>query len=300
MMYVGRFAPSPTGPLHLGSLFAAVTSYLDARAHHGTWLVRMEDIDSPREVPGAADTILTQLETHGLNWDGPVLYQSRRIPAYREAWHQLRADGLVYPCNCSRKRLRHLEGIYDGRCRTKTAPGQDDIPCAWRVRTDIADRVHWNDLFCGPQQFDLKQTIGDFIVLRKDGLFAYQLAVSVDDAFQSITHVIRGGDLLDSTPRQLHLLQLLSSPAPRYGHTPILTDSSGLKLSKQRFAPAINPASAQDNITRCLGLIGLTPPTSSLGAPASELLQWAAENWHRNVLKTGESGKKTPASIAVD
>lgn len=222
-MIVGRFAPTPSGPLHFGSLVAAVASYLDARSRGGRWLVRMEDIDTPRVVPGAADDILETLERFGFEWDGPVLYQSTRIDAYREALEQLKRAGAVYPCSCS---------------RTTTAPCTCTSGPRWRVR------------FPGD----------DFTVLRADGIFAYQLAVVVDDAYQGITDVVRGADLLDSTPRQIHLQKLLGFPTPRYVHVPVVTNEKGEKLSKQTLAPALDVNAAPELLKAALRFLGQNVP----------------------------------------
>ena len=224
-MRIGRFAPTPSGPLHFGSLVAAVASYLDARAAGGRWLVRMEDIDTPRVVPGAADEILWTLERFGFEWDGPVLYQSTRIEAYREALEELKRGGFVYPCSCSR--------TTSARCVCTSGP-------RWRVR------------FPGD----------DFTVLRADGIFAYQLAVVVDDAFQGVTDVVRGADLLDSTPRQMHLQKLLGLPTPRYVHVPLVTNEKGEKLSKQTLAPALDVEDAPAALVRALRFLGQQSATA--------------------------------------
>jgi glutamyl-Q tRNA(Asp) synthetase len=229
--YVGRFAPSPTGPLHFGSLVAAVASYVDARAAGGRWLVRIEDVDEPRTVPGAADSILRCLEAYGLDWDGPVVYQSRRKELYREA---LRGLGLhVFPCGCSR-----VSGIYPGTCREGLLPGRE--PRCWRLRVD--ERVvEFQDRILGRQRDALAETTGDFVLLRADGFFAYQLAVVVDDQEQGVTDVVRGEDLLESTGRQILLQRLLGYRTPRYAHIPVVRDASGDKLSKQTKAPPVDP-----------------------------------------------------------
>jgi glutamyl-Q tRNA(Asp) synthetase len=216
----GRFAPSPTGPLHFGSLVAAVASYLDARAQNGRWLVRMEDIDTPRNVPGADADILRTLEAFGFEWDGPVLYQSTRTEAYREALEQLKQTGAVYPCSCTRTTT--------ARCVCKSGN-------RWRVRFED----------------------DDFTVLRADGIFAYQLAVVVDDTFQGVTSVVRGADLLDSTPRQLHLQKLLGLPSPVYRHVPLVVNESGEKLSKQTLAPALDVTRAPELLRDALRFLGI-------------------------------------------
>lgn len=235
MPYIGRFAPSPTGPLHLGSLVAAVGSYLHARAHNGQWLVRMEDVDEPRTVRGAADGILCTLEAHALHWDGPILYQSTRKDAYQAALDTLKQSGQAFPCACSRRNL--IDGAYPGTCRNGLPPGK--TARSWR--------------FSGA---------GDFILLRADGCFSYQLAVVVDDAHQGITDVVRGEDLLDSTPGQIALQKALSLPTPRYAHLPIVRNERGNKLSKQTHAPALDSSRAPQNLQTALAFLGLNvPPT---------------------------------------
>jgi glutamyl-Q tRNA(Asp) synthetase len=233
--YIGRFAPSPTGPLHFGSLVTAVASYLDARAHRGRWLVRMEDVDQPRCMPGADAAILRTLGAFGFQWDGPVLYQSTRTGAYREALEHLRRKGAAYPCSCSRKEVGDLP--YPGTCR---AGVQDPArPPAWRVRFDSPE--------------------GDFVIRRADGVFAYQLAVVVDDAAQGVTDVVRGADLLDSTPRQIRLQQLLGYSTPRYVHVPLATNADGEKLSKQTLAPPLNSAQPEKELRAAMRFLGLDP-----------------------------------------
>lgn len=297
--YVGRFAPSPTGPLHIGSLFAALASYLDAQAHKGKWLVRMEDIDPPREIPGAADTILRQLEQHGLHWDGPVLYQSQRSTAYQQAIQTLADTGLIYPCVCSRARLRALGGVYDGYCRPATNrplkrshKTNELSSSAIRISVQYEGKINWQDLFQGPCSDDLTKSAGDFVIVRRDKLVAYQLAVCVDDADQGITHVIRGGDLLASTSRQRYLLKRLGLKAPIYGHVSVLNNRLGNKLSKQSFAPAIPGDAPEANLKRCLALLGMTLPRDIWHAPARELLLWAIKCWQRATVPT--------SSIQVD
>jgi glutamyl-Q tRNA(Asp) synthetase len=267
--YRGRFAPSPTGPLHFGSLVAATASYLDARHQQGTWLVRMEDLDKPREQPGAADDILRVLERFGFGWDGPVLYQSARTEAYREALERLKADGRVYPCGCSRKDL--IEERYPGTCACGLPPGKS--PRAWRVRVEG----------------ELVDAVGDFVVRRADGIFAYQLAVVVDDAFQRITDVVRGADLLDSTPRQTFLQRLLGFPTPRYLHVPVALGAGGQKLSKQTGAPPLRAEHAAKELATALAFLGHAPPVELTGAPPEELWRWAIAAWNPARLPTADS-----------
>lgn len=248
--YRGRFAPSPTGPLHAGSLVAALASWLDARAHEGEWLVRMDDLDQPRTVPGAAASILETLTAFGLKPDGDVIYQSRRHDAYRRAFDTLREIGLVYPCGCTRKEIadsathvreRGEESIYPGTCWNGLRPGR--APRAWRVRVADAE-VKFIDRACGEIRHSLGRSTGDFVLLRADGQWAYQLAVVVDDADAGITHVVRGVDLLGSTPRQIFLSQHLGLQQPIYLHVPVVANAEGEKLSKQSGASALDTSAA--------------------------------------------------------
>jgi glutamyl-Q tRNA(Asp) synthetase len=241
--YRGRFAPSPTGPLHAGSLAAALASWLDARAHGGAWIVRIEDVDPPREVPGASREIVRTLARFGLESDEPVVFQSRRGALYEDAFARLRAAGLVYACSCSRKDVeaasqaaRVKPGVYPGICRER--PAQERARAAWRVRVPDAT-VAFDDRAYGRYAQRLARDVGDFVVRRADGPWAYQLAVVVDDAAQGITDVVRGADLLDNTPRQIFLQHALGLPTPRYLHVPVVTNAGGEKLSKQTGARAL-------------------------------------------------------------
>ena len=235
--YRGRFAPSPTGPLHLGSLVAAVGSWARARSQQGAWIVRMEDLDPPREVPGAADDILRTLTAFGLESDEPVIYQSRRDDVYRQAFDVLEDHGDVFSCWCSRADLEAFNGIHPERC--VAAPDESRAP-AWRVRVP-RESIAFVDLNQGPQQQNLRDDVGDFVVLRTEGWFAYQLAVVVDDARQAISEIVRGVDLLDSTPRQIYLQRRLSYATPRYLHLPLVMGDDGRKLSKQDRARPVDP-----------------------------------------------------------
>jgi glutamyl-Q tRNA(Asp) synthetase len=279
--YTGRFAPSPTGPLHFGSLIAALGSYLDARANRGRWLLRMEDLDPPREQPGAADSILRTLEIFGLEWDGPVLYQHTRLDAYQTAIDELLKTGTAFPCACTRSEIADsgligLEGpVYPGTCRD----GLGDRPArAIRVRVNPGP-VNFEDTLQGGCSQNLEQEIGDFVIRRADGYFAYQLAVVTDDAFQGISHVVRGADLLLSTPRQIHLQNLLSLPIPIYTHLPVAVDAHGQKLSKQTGAGPIQTTDPASTLFEALGFLSQTPPAELKNSPVRELLDWAISHW---------------------
>jgi glutamyl-Q tRNA(Asp) synthetase len=281
--YRGRFAPSPTGPLHFGSLVAAIGSYLQARHQGGAWLVRMEDIDPPREVPGAADTILRTLERYGFEWDGPVLYQSSRHEAYHEALGQLRRAGRSYRCNCSRKaiseqaqRLGLPLGVYPGSCRT--AAISDQQRHAIRLLSPEGS-ISFTDGIQGHFSQQLEQEVGDFVLRRADGLIAYQLAVVVDDAYQEITEVVRGSDLLDNTPRQIALQQALGVQPPGYLHLPVVLNAQGMKLSKQTFAPALDLDQPLPALWQGLDFLGQRPLTELLQGDLASLWRWAIENW---------------------
>jgi glutamyl-Q tRNA(Asp) synthetase len=275
--YVGRFAPSPTGPLHFGSLVAAVASWLDARAAGGRWLVRIEDVDTTRSVPGAADRILRTLEAFGLAWDGEVAYQSHRGDLYEAALQRLRAQGYVYGCRCSRREIADsgmtgLEGaIYPGTCRRMGLSGQG---LAERMIAP-SEPVGFVDRAIGAVTQDIAREIGDFVVKRRDGLFAYQLAVVVDDALQGVTDVVRGADLLWSTPRQIALQRALGFPTPRYLHFPVVTNAAGEKLSKQTGAEAVDPREAVALLRHALSFLG--QPDADGGDPGAILAQAARQ-----------------------
>ena len=274
--YCGRFAPSPTGQLHMGSLLTALASWLDARAHGGRWLLRIEDLDPPREEPGASAAIIDELRRHALHWDGELMYQSARADAYREALEQLRRRGLVYPCDCSRSRIRAMGEVYSGLCRTRAdAPAP---PFAWRVKVED-EEIGFEDAIQGHFAQHMDREVGDFVLLRKDGLFAYQLAVVVDDAAQGITHIVRGSDLLDSTPRQIHLQRLLGYPGIAYAHLPVLVNESGQKLSKQNLAPPLAGLEPRENLLGCLRLLQQAPPPTGERGSCEAILDWARRHW---------------------
>jgi glutamyl-Q tRNA(Asp) synthetase len=291
--YIGRFAPSPSGPLHAGSLVAALASWLDARAHGGTWLVRIEDVDGPRTAPGAESEILCQLQALGLVPDAPPLRQSERGALYAQALQQLRDADLAYPCGCTRRAIerelaalgqpamRGAEVVYPGTCRPDNGGLNGKPARAWRLRCTVDNsdvRIAWHDRRLGEQQQDVTHAVGDFVLQRADGPWAYQLAVVVDDAEQGITDVVRGEDLADNTARQIHLQGLLGLPTLRYLHTPLLRDARGEKLSKSNGATALDvrdPLAALRNAAAVLGL----PPLE--GAALNDGLHHAVQVWRR-------------------
>ena len=282
MKYIGRFAPSPTGLLHIGSLLTAVASYADARFHSGKWLLRMEDLDPPREMQGAADNILFTLEKFGFEWDGEVAYQSQRHAFYRDALDDLRVRNLVYPCDCSRKdwhekaRLGADGFVYNGACANKKIFRQPEKSPAWRVR--VPDEIiEFDDEIVGYYAQNLAHDIGDFVLLRADGFWAYQLAVVVDDAAQGITHIVRGQDLLVSTPRQIYLQRCLNAPTPHYAHLPLLTNKLGQKWSKQTRADAIDVNQAAAQLRQVMNYLNI-PAAPDTNQP-HDLLNWTVANW---------------------
>ncbi len=291
LRYTGRFAPSPTGLLHAGSLVAALASWLDARAHDGQWLVRIEDVDTPRCVPGADKSILQQLAACGLLPDGPVLWQSQRGSTYEAALQTLIDKGWAYPCGCTRKEVevmqagtvaRHQAAVYPGTCRA----GLNGKPArAWRLNVQavqtalcLPEVTHWQDQRLGPQQQNVRAEVGDFVLRRADGLWAYQLAVVVDDAAQGITHVVRGEDLADNTARQIVLQHALGLPTPQYLHTPLVLGANGEKLSKQNGALALDlqtPQAALSALQNAAQVLGL-PPVPAPCTTAQALEKWTA------------------------
>lgn len=273
--YVGRFAPSPTGRLHLGSMVAAVASWLDARAHGGQWLVRMEDLDPPREVAGAADDILRTLEGFGLTWDGPVVYQSKRHEKYRAALDDLVQSDAAFGCACTRKILAEANGleVYPGFCRSGLPPGV--AARSWRFKMPEGPALTWQDRIRGRQSVN-RDDVGDVTVLRADGHWAYHLAVVVDDAEQGVTDVVRGADLLHATSAHLALQQALDLPSPRYAHVALLTNDLGQKLSKQSRAEPVNPQKARIVLETVFAHLGL-PHVE--GAQPQDMLNTALPHW---------------------
>ncbi|AZD31842.1 tRNA glutamyl-Q(34) synthetase GluQRS [Pseudomonas chlororaphis] len=273
--YIGRFAPTPSGHLHFGSLVAALASYLDARAVGGRWLLRMEDLDPPREEPGAQAAILKALESYGFEWDGEMVRQSERHAAYAEVLDRLFNQGLAYACTCSRKQLEPYHGIYPGLCRN-AGHGQEDAAIRLRVpelEYRFTDRVQ------GEFRQHLGRDVGDFVIRRRDGLYAYQLAVVLDDAWQGVTDIVRGADLLDSTPRQLYLQELLGLPQPRYLHVPLITQPDGHKLGKSYRSPPLAADQATPLLLRALRALGQKTDSEMVHANPREVLSWGIGHW---------------------
>lgn len=286
---VGRFAPSPTGPLHFGSLVAAVGSFLDARAGGGQWLLRIEDVDTPRMVPGMADAQIAALTAYGFQWDGPVLRQSERSVLYQAALDRLVAAGLAYPCTCTRSQISATPGVrqgvdgwvYPGRCHEWQMGMPVPANAAWRFRVP-AGIVGFDDRIRGRVAQNLQKDVGDFPLLRADGCFTYQLAVVVDDLTQGVTDVVRGADLLDSTPRQIALIRALGGEVPTYAHLPVVTNDAGEKLSKQTAAPAIPVIDESGRVSmlwQALVFLGQQPPTELRDAGQASLWGWALTHW---------------------
>jgi glutamyl-Q tRNA(Asp) synthetase len=281
-IYRGRFAPTPSGPLHFGSIVAAVGSYLEARTRGGEWHLRIDDLDPPRVAPGATDSILRCLEQLGFEWDGPVIYQSQRTPAYHAALHQLCQRGLVYPCACTRKEIAEharigVEGpVYPGTCRQGMPPGREARTL--RLLTTEA-RVQFDDAVLGPQVRDIERDAGDFVLYRADGVFAFHLASAVDDGELAMTDIVRGADLLESSGRQIYVMRLLGLPAPHYAHLPVALNARGEKLSKQTHADAIDPREPGRVLVSALHFLGQSAPEQLSGESTRVLWDWATTNW---------------------
>jgi len=309
--YRGRFAPSPTGPLHFGSLVAAVGSYLDARAAGGRWLLRIEDVDTPRNVAGADADIRHVLAALGFEWDGELPLQSSRLERYREVLDRLCRTGDAYPCACTRREVADsrlgtsVDGgaVYPGSCRNGLPPGRDAR--AWRLRVPDA-RIAFDDRVQGSVGHNLEREVGDFVLLRADGQFAYQLAVVVDDADAGITDVVRGADLLDSTPRQIWLQQRLGVATPRYAHLPVATNTAGEKLSKQTLAPAVSGGAGTGLLAAALRFLGQPVPDDAERWPSVEFWPWAIGHWSITAVPRLRAalapavGGSVPAAVAGD
>ncbi len=301
MQYIGRFAPSPTGPLHFGSLVAAVASYCDAKFNQGKWLLRLEDIDKPREIAGAADIILQQLDAFGFEWDGEILRQSQRNHDYAQALDSLQNQHLIYPCTCTRKEIAdssNLIGI-DGYIYPKTCleyPLKANINPALRIQVNHREIV-FHDAIQGDIHQNLQIEVGDFVLKRADHLFTYQLAVVVDDAAQGVTHVVRGADLLNSTPRQIYLQQCLNLPTPHYAHIPIARNAAGEKLSKQTLAKPIDATLSAQPLFEALQFLGQPTPTDLQFASLPEIWQWAIAQWQLQLIPAKNSTFKQHTGI---
>lgn len=278
--YVGRFAPTPSGFLHFGSLVAALASWLDARAVGGRWLLRMEDTDPPREMTGARDAILHTLEGYGLEWDGEVVFQSQRHDAYAEVVERLFRQGLAYACTCSRKQLEGSNGIYPGTCRNA---GHAREGAAIRLRVPELT-YRFSDRVQGEFAQHLGREVGDFIIQRRDGLYAYQLAVVLDDAWQGVTDIVRGADLLDNTPRQLYLQELLGFSQPRYLHIPLIIQPDGHKLGKSYRSPPLAPEQATPLLLRALRALGQATDPALESASPGEVLAVARQQWRPDAI----------------
>ncbi len=275
--YKGRFAPSPTGPVHYGTLIAAVGSYLQAKKNNGEWLIRMEDVDITRKVDGADVEILKTLESFGFEWDGEIIYQSKQTEHYEQALDQLISQSLVFPCLCSRKQLAESNSdIYPGTCRFRHLPEKKEH--ALRIiATDTT--IEFNDSVMGKQSQNIKQQCGDFVIKRRDGLFAYQLAVVVDDNLQNITEIVRGSDLLDSTARQIYLQRLLHYPTPGYCHLPLAVDDAGNKISKSEGATKIELQHKEKLLVSVLEFLGQNPPEDLVQSNIKDIWSWGIEHW---------------------
>ncbi|KAA1170703.1 tRNA glutamyl-Q(34) synthetase GluQRS [Marinobacter salinexigens] len=280
--YCGRFAPSPTGPLHFGSLVTAVASYLEARAHHGKWLIRIEDLDPLREPPEATGQILHSLECHGLIADDEVRFQSRRHQAYQSAIEQLLARGKAYRCSCSRKQLQANGGRHPNHCRDGNLRA-DSSPFAIRFALED-ESCQWQDQLLGPQHQEIHGELDDPVILRKEGFYAYQLAVVVDDIDQGVTDVVRGSDLLEMTAPQQQIYRALGATAPGWLHIPVILNDQGQKLSKQNHAPALDDTKAPANLFEALVALGQKPPPELAQQSASQILEWGQANWRRDAI----------------
>ena len=278
--YIGRFAPTPSGHLHFGSLVAALASYLDARSVGGRWLLRMEDLDPPREMPGAQAAILDALERYGFEWDGELVRQSERHGAYAQVLDRLFSQGLAYACTCSRKQLEGYNGVYPGLCRNA---GHSMENAAIRLR--VPELVYgFEDRVQGSFGQHLGREVGDFVIRRRDGLYAYQLAVVLDDAWQGVTDIVRGADLLDSTPRQLYLQELLGLSQPRYLHVPLIVQPDGHKLGKSYRSPPLTASQATPLLLRALRTLGQATDDRLCHASPREVLDWAVTHWNASLI----------------
>jgi len=284
--YTGRFAPTPSGPLHQGSLLTALASYLDARAKQGTWLLRIDDLDTPRNQAGAADRILSSLDAHGLHWDAPVLYQSDRIEDYQSALLQLVRSGQIFSCQCSRKLLQGAS-TYPGTCSRQIISTEYFTalhnPAALRVKVNDST-LYFDDLIQGRFEGKLTRETGDFIVFRRDGIHGYHLTTAIDDSFQNISHIIRGADLLQSSLQQTHIINQLGLKQPIFGHIPVIVDNRGHKLSKHSKPESIDVTDPASNLYFCLARLGQNPPMELQYQTVTFVLQWGIDHWDINLI----------------
>ena len=279
MTYIGRFAPTPSGPLHFGSLIAATASYLDAKSQHGRWLLRIDDLDTPRVVNDATSQIITQLEAYGFEWDDAILYQSQANTRYQQALDQLIEQGNAFYCQCSRKQVfaRQPDGLYDGHCREQQLAGEPAHSARFKVPNQ---NLSINDLIQGRVQLNPQDAIGDFVLKRSDGYFGYHLACALDDLYQQVTHVIRGYDLLSSSFAQSLISQALAQSQPQYGHHPVAVTHQQVKYSKSAHSPAIAPEQAETNLVAVLKFLNQNPPQALEQASIAEIWHWAIRNWN--------------------
>jgi glutamyl-Q tRNA(Asp) synthetase len=299
---IGRFAPSPSGPLHFGSLLAALASFLQAKHQGGKWLVRIEDIDPPREIAGASDIILKQLDRHGLQWDDSVTYQSEQIPHYFDILDHLKDQHLTYHCNCTRKRLNRLDSVYDGKCHKLNLLAENtairlSINDSLKAVGSNDDTIRFNDGIMGNYTQSLNQSVGDFILRRRDGLISYQLAVVIDDHLQGVTEIIRGADLIDSTPRQLLLQQCLGYTTPTYGHIPLAINNLGQKLSKQHHAKQLPQTNEQEQLWLALDWLKQRPPSELRHTSVNEIITWGITHWDMSTIPNSVAGIAAPKNI---
>lgn len=290
--YRGRFAPTPTGPLHFGSLVAALASYLDAKAHQGVWLLRIEDLDPPREDPSAHALIQQQLEAHGLLWDETLIFQSQQSTHYEATLQWLREHGHLFACQCSRSKLKPTQGRHLGRCSFD--PGGDpssssESDFAWRLSVPDSE-WSFHDRVYGEVSQNLLRDVGDQVLKRRDGFYAYQLAVVVDDIQSNISHVVRGADLLDNTARQCYLRACLGAEPLTYLHLPLATNAAGQKLSKQNKAEPLDLNSVSQNLFRALRFLGQQPPSALAQEPSSTILEWGIEHWDASLIRPSDDG----------
>jgi glutamyl-Q tRNA(Asp) synthetase len=277
---VGRFAPTPSGDLHLGSLYTAAASYLDARAHGGRWLLRIEDVDARRAVPGAAQRIIATLQRFGFEWDGEIMRQSDRIEHYRAAVETLRDRGLTFECTCSRSQLED-EQCYPGTCRALARPAAADTATRLRVEADL---ISFTDGIQGTFRQNVATAVGDLIIKRRDQVFAYLLAVVTDDAAQGVNHIVRGADLLDNTPRQIYLQRRLGVDTPRYAHVPVLTEADDSKLSKSKRSVRVDGTEPHAQLLSVFSLLGMSPPVQLKTAHLTDMWQWGITHWNKNAV----------------